>query len=396
MIYKRPHFDILIKRLQEPRRFLQILSGARQTGKTTLIQQVLEEIDVPSLYNSSDAIPASSKTWIEQQWEIARIRYRTEGKKSFILVIDEIQKINGWSETVKLLWDQDTYEKNDIKVVLLGSSPLLFQKGLTETLAGRFELLRLPHWSYTEMKDTFGFNLEQYIYFGGYPGSASLIKEESRWKKYISEALIETTISKDVLMMTRIDKPALLKRLFELGCLYSGQILSFSKMLGQLTDAGNTTTLSHYLDVLSGVSMLAGIQKYSAKNVRIRSSSPKFMVFNNALITAQSGVPFLELQLKREEWGRYVESAVGAHLLNTAQNTGMNICYWRERNFEVDFVITMGNRILALEVKSGKTKTDVPGIGEFKKHYPSSKHLLVGSGGISLENFLSLNPEDFF
>ncbi|MCK5095283.1 MAG: DUF4143 domain-containing protein, partial [Spirochaetes bacterium] len=203
-------------------------------------------------------------------------------------------------------------------------------------------------------------------------------------------------ISKDVLMMTRIDKPALLKRLFALGCLYSGQILSFSKMLGQLTDAGNTTTLSHYLDVLFGVSMLAGIQKYSAKNVRIRSSSPKFMVFNNALITAQSGVPFIELQLKREEWGRYVESAVGAHLLNTAQNTGMNIYYWRERNFEVDFVITMGNRILALEVKSGKTKTNVPGIGEFKKHYPSSKPLLVGSGGISLENFLSLNPEDFF
>lgn len=393
-MYKRPYFAKILKRLQESRKFIQIISGARQTGKTTLIQQILQEIDIPSIYASADTIPITSNIWIEQQWAIAKVKYqKAEKKKGIILVFDEIQKIQNWSETVKLLWDKDNKEKINIKIVLLGSSPLLLQKGLTESLGGRFELNKLPHWSYTEMKEAFHISLEQYIYFGGYPGSISLIKDEARWKQYIRDSLIETTIAKDILMMTRIDKPSLLKQLFELGCLYSSQVLSFNKVIGHLQDAGNTTTLAHYLEILSQVGMITGLQKYSAKKVKERSSSPKFQVLNTALITAQMPLSFTEAKANPAQWGRLVESAIGAHLINITQDTNIKIFYWRERNREVDFILTKGKDIVAIEVKSGKKKEVLPGIALFAKIYAPKKVLLVGTGGMEIKDFLALAAE---
>jgi len=154
---------------------------------------------------------------------------------------------------VKRLWDEDSRLGHDLKVVLLGSAPLLVQRGLSESLTGRFEVLRVSHWSFGEMRSAFGFSLDDYLYFGGYPGAAPLASDPGRWVRYVLDALIETTISRDVLLMTRVDKPALLRRLFELSCRYSGQVLSYTKMLGQLQDAGNSTTLAHYLDLLAGV-----------------------------------------------------------------------------------------------------------------------------------------------
>ena len=154
---------------------------------------------------------------------------------------------------------------------MLGSAPLLIQKGLSETLAGRFEVIPVWHWSYKEMSEAFGFGVDDYVIHGGYPGAAHLIGESDRWARYIRDSLIETSISRDVLLLTRVDKPALLRRLFELGCRYSGQVLSYTKILGQLQDAGNTTTLAHYLDLLSAAGMLTGIQKYAGSAARRRS-----------------------------------------------------------------------------------------------------------------------------
>ena len=293
-MYKRSQYNIILKRIKEPRRFIQILSGPRQTGKTTLVQQLMEKSDKHLIYALADDTGARSGIWIEQQWEKARIQIKTEPKKEIVLAIDEVQKVPDWSSTVKRLWDEDTVNKSKIKLILLGSSQLLLQKGLSESLAGRFEMIRVPHWSYTEMKEAFIFLLDQYIYYGGYPGASGLIGDNARWKRYIKDALIETTVSKDILMMTRVDKPVLLKNLFELGCLYSGQIQSFNKILGQFQDAGNTTTLSHYLDLLDGAGLLTGLQKYSGKETAAKSSSPKFQVLNNALISAQKPVDFQE------------------------------------------------------------------------------------------------------
>jgi len=267
----------------------------------------------------------------------------------------------------------------------------LVQKGLTESLAGRFEMFRIPHWSYSEIRDAFGFSPEQFIYFGGYPGAAELISDENRWRHYIRDSLIETTISKDILMMTRVDKPALLRNLFEIGCSYSGQIVSLNKILGQLHDAGNVTTLSHYLNLLAGAGMITGLQKYSPKKIAEKASSPKLLVLNTALITSQTDTKFKKARLDGELWGRLVESAIGAHLVNITQGTDVAVLYWRDRNKEVDFVLKRGKELIAIEVKSGRTKMSLPGMEAFSKNYQTTKLLLIGGGGIGVDELLRMD-----
>lgn len=396
-MYKRKLFNDVLKRMNEPRKFIQVIAGPRQTGKTTLIRQVLETIDIPSHYASADDAPNRSKTWIEQQWEIARLKLKTsKSPNGFILVLDEIPKITGWTETVKKYWDDDTWKNLPIKAVILGSAPLLLQQGLSESLGGRFEKIRVSHWPLKEMQDAFGFTLDQFIYFGGYPGAAALIRDEPRWQNYVKDALIETTISRDVLMMTRVDKPALLRQLFEVGSLYSGQILSFNKMIGQLQDAGNTTTLSHYLKLLSGAGMLAGIEQYSGSTVRKKASSPKYQVLNNALISAQTGKFFDESIGDPALWGRLVESAIGAYIMNATDGTVIDVYYWRQKDKEVDFVLEKGGQLIAIEVKATRKKEKLPGLELFSTTFPGTKPLLVGTGGLPLEEFLEIEPIDLF
>ena len=387
--FERSQAETLSGRLSEPRRFLQVVAGARQVGKTTLVEQVLGRLDAPSLFISADEPTLGDTAWLAAQWDRARLATADAGEAGTVLALDEVQKIPGWSETVKRLWDEDTRARRPLKVVLLGSAPLLMQQGLTESLAGRFEVLHLPHWSYAEMQTAFGFSLEDYLYFGGYPGAAPLIGEPQRWRRYLLDALIETTIARDVLLMTRVDKPALLRRLFDLGCRYSGQILSYTKMLGQLQDAGNTVTLAHYLDLLAGAGMLTGLQKYAGKAVRQRGSSPKLQVLNTALMTAQSGLSPQEARADGEFRGRLVESAVGAHLANAAACGVCELFYWRERSREVDFVLRAGRVVVAIEVKSGRAPDAFPGLADFAAAFKPKRTLIVGGDGIVLEEFLT-------
>ena len=390
MTYQRQLFQILIDRLAEPRRFIQVVAGPRQVGKTTLVQQVCESIGLPVQFSSADEPTLRGHEWIAQQWEIARLKREGQGS---ILVLDEVQKISGWSEVIKRLWDEDTRKKISLKVVLLGSSPLLIQRGLSESLAGRFEVLHLPHWSAEEMHQAFGWSAQQSIFYGGYPGSASLIADHDRWVRYVRDSLIETTLSRDVLLLSRVDKPVLLRRMFELGCRYSGQILSYTKMIGQLQDAGNTTTLAHYLELLSAAGMLTGIPKYAGEVVRSRGSSPKLQVLDMALFSAMSGYRLEEAQANREHWGRLTESAVGAHLANAAATGKCELFYWRERNREVDFVVRTGRKLIAIEVKSGRTRDVLPGMQAFNEAFKPDRLLLVGGDGIAVDEFLRMPVE---
>ena len=390
--FQRPYAAELARRLAEPRRFLQVVAGPRQVGKTTLVQQVVEAAGIPVVFASADEPTLRGPEWIAQQWEAARLAMGPEGA---ILALDEVQKAAGWAESVKRLWDEDTRHRRPLKVVLLGSAPLLVRRGLSESLAGRFEVLHLPHWSLAEMRAAFGFTLEQYLFFGAYPGAASLVGDPQRWARYIRDSLIETTIARDVLLLTRVDKPALLRRLFELGCRYSGQVLSYTKMLGQLQDAGNTVTLAHYLDLLAAAGMVVGLPKYAGQAVRSRGSSPKLTVLNTALITAQSGLTPAEARSDHQFWGRLVESAVGAHLGN-AQATGVcEVFYWRERNREVDYVVRAGHTLTAIEVKSGRVGEALPGMAAFAEAFKPQRMLLVGGDGISVEEFLLKPVEEW-
>ena len=389
MIYQRPQAAALAERLVEPRRLLQVVAGPRQVGKTTLVQQAVETAGLPARSASADEPTLRGPEWIAQQWQAARLEAAEAGKSGAVLVLDEIQKIPNWSESVKRLWDEDTRRRLPLKVVLLGSAPLLVAQGLTESLAGRFEVLHLPHWSFAEMRAAFGFSLDQYLFHGGYPGAAPLVRQPQRWARYIADSLIETSISRDVLLLTRVDKPALLRRLFELACRYSGQALSYTKMLGQLHDAGNATTLAHYLDLLGGAGLVVGLQKYAGDVARRRGSIPKLQVLNTALLTAQSGLTLAEARGDGEFWGRLVESAVGAHLANAAAGREFELYYWRERNQEVDFVVKAGRRLAAIEVKSGRAPQAHRGTAAFAAAFKPQHSLLVGGDGIELGEFLS-------
>ena len=388
--YRRSIGETLSKRLQEPRRFIQVLAGPRQVGKTTLVRQVLTECTLDAHCVSADEPSLRSNAWLDEQWNTARNILQDDDGNGSLLVVDEAQKIPNWSKTVKRLWDEDTSAGRNLKVVLLESAPLLVQKGLSESLAGRFEIIPVSHWSFLELQTAFGWELDTYIAYGGYPGAAPLIEEPGRWTRYILDALVETSISRDVLLLTRVDKPALLRRLFELACSYSGQILSYTKMLGQLADAGNTTTLAHYLALLGGAGMVLGLPKYSGSTVRRRASSPKLQVMNTALMTALSGLSMSDLQADQTLWGRLVESSIGAHLVNAQARGECRVFYWREGDREVDFVVQLGERnLIAIEVKSGKAPSRHKGMEAFNERYRPNRMLMIGEGGIAVQDFLA-------
>ena len=375
----------IVDRMREPRCFIQIVTGPRQTGKTTAVTQALEKLNMPYHFVSADDPNLTSAEWLRNEWELSRILTKDN---EAVLIIDEIQKINNWSSVVKFLWDEDSRLYTPLKVLLTGSSALLLQKGLSESLMGRFEVLYSPHWSYSECKEAFGYELDEFLFFGGYPGVAPLIEDEIRWARYIGASIVEPTISQDVLLMEEVRKPALLRSLFMLGSNYSGQELSFTKILGQLGDAGNTVTLAHYLDLLGNAGMLTGLQNYSGNKVRMRKSSPRFMVFDTSLMTYAEGTNRRLLLDNKVKRGHLVESAVGAYLLARSKIDDFEIYRWRDRDKEVDFVIRKGSKLTAIEVKSGRVRNSGGGL-EFKKLYPEALVLVVGDANHNLQDFLS-------
>ena len=383
-MFKRKLVTQLSERLAEPRRFIQIVAGPRQTGKTTAVLQALEEFKMPSRFVSADDPSLVSTEWLRNEWEQARAFAKTG---DYILVIDEIQKVSKWSSIVKLLWDEDSRLHVPLKVVLTGSSSLLIQKGLSESLMGRFEILYSSHWGYAECKEAFGYGLNDFLFFGGYPGAYDLIKDEDRWARYMGTSIVEPTISQDVLMMEEVRKPALLRSLFMLGAGYSAQELSFTKILGQLQDAGNTVTLAHYLDLLDKANILKGLHNYSGNQIRTRKSPPRFMVYDTSLMTYADGAGRRRLLDNAMDRGRLVESAVGAYLLARGKEEGFEVYWWRERSNEVDFVINKGRRLTAIEVKSGRVK-GLGGSLVFKQLYPEAISLIIGSADYGLEDFL--------
>ena len=388
MNYERPLKSVLLEALSRPTPVIHVLIGPRQVGKTTIARQIQKSIKIPTVYATADSPVPLDTAWVETSWKRAVAEAKATGAP-VLLILDELQKVRGWSETLKLLWDGRA-SGHELRVLILGSSSLLMQEGLTESLAGRFFQHRCTHWDYAECRDAFGWSLEQWLYFGGYPGAAVFKEDESAWKRYIADSLIETVVARDVLQMSKVAKPALLRNLFALAATLPAQEVSYNKMLGQLHDAGNTTTLAHYLKLLESAFLASGLELFSRGRQRKRGSSPKIILWNNALVNSLSTRSFAESTADAAWWGRLVENAVGACLCNNLHAVEYTVTYWRQGNYEVDFVVSRGSDLWAIEVKSGRGgKTE--GLARFRTHYPEARALLVGGAGIPLEEFFSRN-----
>jgi predicted AAA+ superfamily ATPase len=360
-VFERPFVAELLQRLQGQPRLIQVLTGPRQVGKTTGVRQLMAQCGWPAHYASADDVLTSDRSWLLQQWQQALLL-----GNDALLVIDEIQKVPNWSETLKALWDQQPAR---LRVLLLGSSALQIHTGVSESLAGRFELLRVHHWTFAQLQAAFGYDLPRYLAFGGYPGAVALEGSPDRWYAYMKDAIVEAVIGKDILQSRTVAKPALFRQAFEILCAYPAQEISYTKLLGQLQDGGNTDLIRHYIELYGAAFLLHALQKYSAKTWLSRSSSPKMLPACPALYSLVAGV---SVATNAEQRGRAFELAVGAELM---QQPGQ-LFYWRERNDEVDFVLQYPDRLYAIEVKSGRKKSG-RGLEAFCRQAPQALRVIV-------------------
>ena len=397
--YRRAQVRVLVERMEEPPGPIQILFGPRQSGKTTIARQAMASLPQPALYWSAEDFRGNpsdepiDRLWLGHRWLEAReVARQAGGGRGAVAIFDEIHRIPQWSTTVKGLWDEDRRLDIPLRVVILGSAPFAVQRGLTEGMTGRFEVISVPHWSFPEMEDAFGFDLPQFLFFGGFPGPANLIGDEERWREAIQLGYIEPTLTRDLIAMARIHKQTVLAEILSVGSRLSGQIVTYAELAELIADAGNTTTVAAQLDLLQAVGAVAALSKYPYRPLRRRRSSPKLVVQNTALMTVRSTRTFAEAQNDRPYWGRLVESAVGAHLFRLGR-TRYELHYWRHGRFEVDFVLERGPHLLAIEVKSGSRPRPIKGFPVFRRHFPRARTLLVGEGGVPLPEFLSRSGE---
>ena len=312
-----------------------------------------------------------------------------------VLILDEIQIIPRWSNIVKGLWDTDRREGYPLRVVILGSAPWRLMIGQNESLAGRFDSHRVTHWSLPEMTRAFGLTVEEFMFFGGYPNPFSIESEGITllpWRDYIINAILKPAIDRDIVGLTRIKNPALMRQLVDLAPRYSGQIISYNKLLGKLQDKGNATTLAGYLKLLSDASLIVGPRSILKVPAPKQNQPPKTQRFEYCTHDGYLWLFFSGGTSRPILLGRIVESAVGAHLQNT-RDTATHIHYWRRDGgkYEVDFVISRGPHLLGVEVKSGNKQVR-RGLDEFKARFDNARIMEVGPGvnAIPLNEFFHL------
>jgi uncharacterized protein len=375
LLIKLPVIDELNHNLVNSPQFLQVILGPRQVGKTTSVLLFLKSYQTTHHYVSADKVFGKGHEWLLENWQKART-------DSALLVIDEIQKIENWSEVVKKLWDEEKLRAKPIKCILLGSSSLDIQKGLTESLTGRFQLLRMHHWNAQESARGFDISFEDYLQIGGYPGSYAFSNDRKQWVDYIQHSVIETVIEKDILLNHTVKSPALFRQAFELLMSYPAQEISYTKLLGLLQGKGNTDLIKNYLRLYEGAFLVKALEKFSTNKLKVRSSSPKILPLCPAFYYAGIQAPY-----SSAERGHVFEMVVGAQLVRT----GAPLYYWREKNDEVDYVVKVGRKIYAIEVKSGKRERST-GLEAFQKKFPTSKCVIINT-----ENYIKFeaSPIEF-
>lgn len=369
--------DLLTQRLREPAPGrIQLLSGPRQVGKTTLLLEIAGGLGETAIYAAADAPEAALPAFWERTFGKAEETAASQGRA--VVFLDEAHLLHDWSARLKAVTDRFRRRRIPIHVVATGSSALRLGAGSRESLAGRFERLTLTHWSAASMARVFGLSAEeaadQVVRMGSYPGAFPLRADTARWTAYVRDAILEPAIGRDILALSMVRRPALLRQVFGVAACSPAQIVSLQKLQGRLHDAGSLETIAHYLALLEEAFLVAPIPKYSTKSVRRRSSPPKLVTLNNALLAAMDPKGIVHPDADPARFGSWLENACLAH----AWNAGQRVSYWREEPLEIDGVFEGSWGSWAVEVKSGGyLMTDLKGLLEFVRRNPAFRPLMI-------------------
>jgi predicted AAA+ superfamily ATPase len=361
----------------EPARRIQLLTGPRQVGKTTILLELAGEFGERAIYRAADVEEIAAPGWWAIQWDRAMRLARTGPT---LLLVDEIQTLPNWARRVKVAFDEVARERLPLQIVISGSAALSMTRGARNELAGRFELLTLRHWTAQDLIQAFGLTddeaAEVYVRFGAFPGELDRRMDYPRWREYILHAIIDPALNRDLLMLEPIQKPALLRQINSLAAAYPGEIISLQKLAAQLLEKGAPATIAHYLTVLEEAFLLAALHKYSDRELRLRASPPKLVPLSNAFLTAYADSVPPTTATDPVRWGRWLETACTAH----AVNTGCRVAYWREEPYEVDLIVAGERGKWAIEIKSGSYAIqDLTGLSTFHLRHPDFRPLVVGA-----------------
>ncbi len=397
---------LLLERLAEsaPGR-IQLLAGPRQVGKTTLLLELHERLGEQSVYVPADSPEAALPGLWERVFGEAEETAKSIGRA--VVLLDEVHMLSKWAEHLKGATDRIRRRKIPIHVVATGSSALRLASGSRETLAGRFERITLTHWSASSLAEVFGFSskdaADQVVGMGSYPGAIALRDDVRRWAAYIRDAIVEPAIGRDILALASVRKPALLRQVFGVAASSPAQIVSLQKIQGQLQDPGALETIAHYLNLLEEAFLVAPVSKYANRAVRRRSSPPKLVTLNNAILAVMDpqGIPTPDSDPER--FGVWVENAC----LAFAWNAGQHVSYWREEPQEIDGVLEGSWGKWAVEIKTKKLRlSDMRAVLEFTRRNPRFRPLVIcrdgdedtarraGAVAVGWQTFLLSGPPD--
>lgn len=358
---KAPQLNSIMDLVNKREGHIHVLVGPRQVGKTTTVKQLSENSGLVSKYISADGEVSRPKSWLSLQWQMSL------GEGVELLIIDEIQKVENWAEEAKRFWDQRG--ESSPRLILLGSSSLSLHRGLSESLTGRYILHRVYHWDFESSQKLLNeLDLKKYLEHGGYPGSYEFIENKFEWLSFVKDSIITPVIEKDILSMVHVKSPALFRQSFDLICSYASQEISYTKLLGQLQDKGNTDLVKNYIKLFEAAFLVKSLEKYSGKIIKKRSSSPKLYPLAPALYSQA-----IDMQFDEEYYGHAFELFILMELLKFPGS----VYYWRERSYEVDFILEIGNKLIAVEVKYTSLPESTKGLEEFVTKFENVVPLII-------------------
>lgn len=399
MKFERTHVQALLSRLSLPSPAVQAVVGPRQVGKSTLIRQVLEKLEAPTVFLSCKSVQYRQTGWIHKEWEIARLLAKHHGH--CVIAVDDAQRLPGWAPLLCQLHKEDLEQQRDIRIVITGSSELELLQQLKDKFPQSHEVIRAGYWTYPEMRCAFNWGIEQYLFYGGLPRSGDEPSDDETWLNWIRELMFDNLLKEDVKAVAPAQNHEAIFDYFKVSSVHSGNIMSYAQLAQKLPFTVKPTTLANYQKVLSRAGISNGLARIQDGGEISRSGSPKLQLSSNAWLTGMMNSRFDKLRSQGVIWKQVFKSAVGAHLLNFAQENAYSVHYWFDRQHRVDFVLKKNDALVPIVVMPGDVKQGTDAIQAFAKNNAMPHAIILQAGNddaslsphhMNIEAFLSSAP----